>query len=146
MYGNARPENFPKVNDYRNPIIAEIMKTLGYVNRFSRGIVRVKDEMFSNGAVAPAFDFSRQTVFEVAVPIAQDFAVSKETIQETIQETTRGKIVSLLKKNPKYTIQDLMKILNRAEPTIKEHLSSLKKEGILKREGSTKAGYWEVIE
>jgi ATP-dependent DNA helicase RecG len=37
LYGNARPENFPNVNDYRNSVIAEAMKILGYVNRFSRG-------------------------------------------------------------------------------------------------------------
>ena len=33
LYGNARPENFPSVNDYRNPLVASAMKTLGYVNR-----------------------------------------------------------------------------------------------------------------
>ena len=41
LYGNARPENFPYVNDYRNPLIASAMKTLGYVNMFNRGIRQV---------------------------------------------------------------------------------------------------------
>ncbi|MDY0141573.1 MAG: putative DNA binding domain-containing protein, partial [Bacteroidales bacterium] len=45
LYGNARPENFPAVNDYRNPIISEAMKVLGFVNKFRRGIYRVKDEL-----------------------------------------------------------------------------------------------------
>jgi len=40
--------------------------------------------------------------------------------------------------------QDLIKILNRGDATIKEHLANLKKEGVLKRVGSTKSGYWEV--
>ena len=26
LYGKARPENFPNKNDYRNPVIAEVMK------------------------------------------------------------------------------------------------------------------------
>jgi len=26
LYGEARPENFPTVNDYRNPVVAEAMK------------------------------------------------------------------------------------------------------------------------
>ena len=34
LYGNARPENFPSVNDYRNPLVASAMETLGYVNFF----------------------------------------------------------------------------------------------------------------
>ena len=33
LYGNARPENFPSVNDYRNPLVASAMKTLGYISR-----------------------------------------------------------------------------------------------------------------
>ena len=33
LYGEARPENFPTVNDYRNPIVAEAMRGLKYVNK-----------------------------------------------------------------------------------------------------------------
>ena len=33
LYGNARPENFPNVSDYRNLVISESMRVMGYVNR-----------------------------------------------------------------------------------------------------------------
>lgn len=33
--------NFPNANDYRNPVIAEIMKTMGYVNRFLKWANRI---------------------------------------------------------------------------------------------------------
>lgn len=39
LYGEARPENVPTVNDYRNPIIAEAMRGMKYVNMFNRGIL-----------------------------------------------------------------------------------------------------------
>ena len=39
LYGKVNSENFPLVNDYRNPVVAEAMKVLGFVNRFSRGIL-----------------------------------------------------------------------------------------------------------
>ena len=42
LYGKVSPINFPNVSDYRNPFIAEAMKVLGYVNRFSRGVYRVQ--------------------------------------------------------------------------------------------------------
>jgi len=64
---------------------------------------------------------------------------------ETTQETTQEKIIKLLKQNKKYTKKDLMAILNKGDSTIKEHLSILKRDGIIKRLGSTKAGYWEVL-
>ena len=40
LYGEVRPENFPTVNDYRNPIIAEAMKEMKYVNMFNHGVRR----------------------------------------------------------------------------------------------------------
>jgi len=57
LYGDASPENFPTVNAYRNPIIAEAMHTLGYVNRFGRGIARARRALQENGSPAPGFDF-----------------------------------------------------------------------------------------
>ncbi|MHB1307015.1 MAG: ATP-binding protein [Limisphaerales bacterium] len=57
LYGEASPENFPRVNAYRNPILAEAMHTLGYVNRFGRGIARAKRALLENGSAEPTFDF-----------------------------------------------------------------------------------------
>lgn len=53
LYGKVNAQNFPFVNDYRNPVIAEAMKVLGFVNRFSRGIIRVKEELKENGNGEP---------------------------------------------------------------------------------------------
>ena len=49
LYGSARPENFPEQNDYRNPVIAEALKILGYVNKFSRGVYRSQKLLQENG-------------------------------------------------------------------------------------------------
>jgi ATP-dependent DNA helicase RecG len=38
LYGEATQANFPTRNSYRNPIIAEAMKSLGFVNRFGYGV------------------------------------------------------------------------------------------------------------
>lgn len=67
LYGEARPENFPTVNDYRNPIIAEAMRGLKYVNMFNRGIQRVKNMLKENGNPEPKFNVSKVTAFEVTV-------------------------------------------------------------------------------
>jgi len=32
LYGEARPENFPRQTSYRNPILAEAMKTIAFFN------------------------------------------------------------------------------------------------------------------
>ena len=67
LYGNARPENFPRINDYRNPLVASAMKTLGYVNMFSRGIGQVQTDLKENGNKPAQFDVSMLTAFLVTV-------------------------------------------------------------------------------
>ena len=66
--------------------------------------------------------------------------------QKTAQKTTtKSNILLLLKENPSFTIEDIMTNLDKSNGTIKEHISSLKKEGVLKRVGGRKEGHWKVI-
>lgn len=64
LYGKARPENFPTVNDYRNPAVAEGMQILGYVNMLNHGIPEVQRELEENGNGKAVFTIDRITVFE----------------------------------------------------------------------------------
>ncbi|MBN1867845.1 putative DNA binding domain-containing protein [Candidatus Sumerlaeota bacterium] len=63
LYGAVTPETFPDQNDYRNPKIAEAMKTLGYVNTFGRGIARVQGSLRDNGNPPAEFNISEPTFF-----------------------------------------------------------------------------------
>lgn len=57
LYGIANPENFPAQTSYRNPILAEALKTLGLVNRFGRGVIRAQDALERNGGRPAEFTF-----------------------------------------------------------------------------------------
>lgn len=70
LYGRARPENFPHINDYRNPIIAEAMKVLGYVNCYNRGIETVQSKLVENGNGEATFSFRLITAFEAKVTLS----------------------------------------------------------------------------
>ncbi|MFD9794024.1 ATP-binding protein [Streptomyces sp. NPDC059070] len=48
-FGQVRDDNFDRVTDYRNPSLAAALKGLGYVNRFGRGIGRVRKALEDNG-------------------------------------------------------------------------------------------------
>jgi len=59
-FGQVTPENFgtPGITDYRNPYLAEAMKTLGYIQRFGMGINLARSQMEKNGNPPPEFDLS----------------------------------------------------------------------------------------
>lgn len=71
LYGRVNARNFPDENDYRNPVIADAMRTLGYVNRFGRGIGRVKEELAENGNGDPTFDTGQIGSFRVIVNLTK---------------------------------------------------------------------------
>ena len=89
LYSEARPENFPNVNDYRNPIIAEAMKVLRYVNMFNRGIERVKTMLNDNGNPEPLFTVDKITVFEAMVKpsLSINLVTNKEKVTKMVTKT-----------------------------------------------------------
>ena len=67
LYGQANIDNFPTVNDYRNPRLAEAVKVMGYVNKYSLGVLKVKEEMSQNGNPEPEFEVFQRNLFRVIV-------------------------------------------------------------------------------
>jgi len=65
LYGEATPENFPRQNAYRNPVVAEAMKTLGYVNKYGRGVFRAQAAMEENGNPPVEFEFQPTYVLSI---------------------------------------------------------------------------------
>jgi len=57
LYGEASAANFPQQTSYRNPVIAEALKNLGYVNRYGRGVLRAQDALARNGSPEAEFVF-----------------------------------------------------------------------------------------
>ena len=62
LYGQVTPANYERVSDYRNPVVAEAMKVLGYVERFGTGISRSNAALKANGNPPPEFMFEATNV------------------------------------------------------------------------------------
>lgn len=72
LYGEVSPANFPGQTDYRNPIVAEALKVLGYVNRFGRGVLDAQQALQENGNKAAVFTFDPAFV-SVTLPKSEKF-------------------------------------------------------------------------
>lgn len=167
LYGNARPENFPKVNDYRNPVIAEAMKVLGFVNRFNRGIARVKKELVNNGNPEAIFDYKRIGVFGVTVYDTLDnIGTKSDSIQnaeddkvkswvktkQELGEKLGGKlgetewlILELISGDSSISIVEMAKKTKKSTTAIENNLKKLKDKEILLHIGPSKGGSWKIM-
>lgn len=63
-YGAVTQENFgrPGASDYRNPILAGVLKNMGFVQRFGFGIAEARRAMAANGNPAPEFQVEATNV------------------------------------------------------------------------------------
>ncbi|MDR0961567.1 MAG: putative DNA binding domain-containing protein [Mediterranea sp.] len=175
LYGKVAPDNFPNVSDYRNPFIADAMKVLGYVNRFSRGISRVQRELKENGNGEAEFDFSLITAFKVIEHIStkyfeagfgseevevthkadstiQNSGNTTQRLGSTTQSTTQNEdlttqkiILEALRNNPTITREELVEMLPFGENGVKYHLQTMRKNGIIKHEGTKRGGKWIIL-
>ncbi len=154
LYGEARPENFPTVNDYRNPVVAEAMKEMKYVNMFNQGIRRVQDMLRENGNPEAEFDVSKLTVFCVNVP-ANGMDVLQDDPQDVLQGDTQGdtQVVTIsdkeldnwieqqLLQDPQLSTESLARMCRRSTITIKRHIAKMPH---IHYVGSGYSGHWEV--
>ena len=130
--------------EYRNNVVAGIMKTLSYVNMFNHGITEVQDLLKENNNPPALFNVSYLTVFSV---IVKDDVTKDVTKDATLELTERQKVILLvIKENPLVTIPEMSLKMNVVTRTIKRDLEVLKSKGFLKREGSRKEGHWEIVD
>ena len=167
LYGQATPENFPHVSDYRNPLLAEAMKVMGFVNKFNRGVAKVKSEMAANGNPAPIFDVNKRTEFRVTLRPAEspvDERNGNQNGNRNEQETPVGSrsgnrngnrngdrnnrqiIIETISQNPGIQRKELSRKTGILPRTLDRMLKDLKSGDYpqIEHRGSDKTGGWFI--
>ena len=164
LYGNARPENFPSVNDYRNPLVASAMKTLGYVNMFNRGVGQVQTDLKENGNPPAEFNVKLITAFKVDVKVSQSYTnenggktggdivenvVGKdlndvEKTSDVVENVVENKekvvenILASISKNSTISTKKLAAMCSLSERQVQRIMTKLKEQGVIRRIGPDK--------
>jgi len=74
--------------------------------------------------------------------------VGKKVGEEVGKSLTKNQrlIIKSMVENPNISAKDLSDIIGISKRKIEENISKLKKRELIKRIGSPKGGYWEIIE
>lgn len=119
------------------------MKVLGFVNRFSRGVLRVEEELKENGNGEPEFSLNLGTAFMVIEHISSS---SNEDVNEDVNlSKDECAILKILEGNPNATYQMLIETLNMNKSKIYRIIRRLKTKRVLKRINSDKSGSWVIL-
>ncbi|KAA6339442.1 hypothetical protein EZS27_012608, partial [termite gut metagenome] len=151
------PENFPNVSDYRNLVLAESMRVMGFVNRFNRGIETAQLDLKDNGNEPAVFDLETLGVFGVIVKekpiekIPADFSnpwksdnVNSSVNFYDLSEIEKN-IYSIIQENQGIKSVEIIKLINKPPRTIERYLKKLREKGLIEYVGSLKTGGYQIF-
>lgn len=137
-------EKFDKPHQSKpfNPTMATVFYKCGFIENWGRGTNSIIKQCVEYGLPKPTFEYEWEAVATTFYKTTQE--TTQEATQETKKISTKEMILIALQENAKFTREDLASIIGVSPEAIKKHITNLKKEGKLKRVGSTKSGHWEI--
>lgn len=140
-----RREDFGKRSLSRNPLLFGLMQRMDLVENVGSGIKRMRDEMKAYGLESPEFEISEEW-FVIVFKRPQMQRLSErlgEKLGDRLGESQR-KIIELMRQDKHISIPIIAQKIGISTTAVEKNIGKLKKQGIIKRAGSAKAGYWVV--
>ncbi len=135
-------------SERRNPILANVMAQLDYMEKRGSGLTRICNETKAlegyQEKLKPKFK-SSPTQFQTTIFASSDTSNVGNydgDMSETKLTERQQKILNLIKELPTITGKQMSEMLSVSQRTIERDLSILKKLEILKREGKDNDGLW----
>lgn len=137
-------------SERRNPILANVMAQLDYMEKRGSGLTRICNETMAldgyKDELKPVFK-STPTQFQTIIYAStdtQDVGNDVGNMSVTKLSERQEKILLMLKVSPTLTAKQMSVTLSVSKRTIERDLARLTEMGILKREGKVNDGIWVV--
>ena len=139
-------------SERRNPILANVMAQLDYMEKRGSGLTRICNETKAlegyRDELKPKFK-STPAQFQTIIFASSDTPNVGDhdgDMSETKLTERQQKILNLIKESPTITGKQMSETLSVSQRTIERDLSTLQKKGVLKREGKDNDGKWVISE
>jgi ATP-dependent DNA helicase RecG len=137
-------------SERRNPILANVMAQLDYMEKRGSGLTRICNETKAlegyRDELKPMFK-STPTQFQTTIFASTDMNNVGNNVGNTIESqlTERQRnILNFIKEFPTITGKQMSETLSVSQRTIERDLSDLQEKGILKHEGRVNDGTWVI--
>ena len=112
----------------------------------NEGLPEPRFEAFGGGVLVTLFRESDGIGQETGTINSQETPqkMSQEMSQKTSQKTSQ-KIMMLIKENPEITTEEMAKLIGIDRRNITRNIRNLKEQNLIRRIGTSKGGYWEII-
>ena len=133
-----------------NPKIANAFFRAGYVEAWGRGIENMCKLCADCGVIMEYTVHPCDVMLEFKIPTLETLEKRDEMVnlgagsQKSSQKSSQ-KIIDLIASNPSVTTQELADSLGISRRSIAKAVAKLQKNGIIRRVGPDKGGYWQIV-
>ncbi len=137
-------------SERRNPILANVMAQLDYMEKRGSGLTRICNETKAlegyKDKLKPIFRSTPSQFQTIIFASADTLAVGDHVgdVSETKLTERQIKILSIIKESPTISGRKLSEILSVSQRTIERDISALKRMKLLKHEGKDNDGLWII--
>lgn len=154
MYNGMLIQNLDIANvssERRNPILANVMAQLDYMEKRGSGLTRICNETKAldgyKDELKPVFESSHaqfQTIIYASVNIS-NVGDNVGDMSETKLNERQYRIINLIRQTPSITAKQMSEILSVSSRTVERDIAILKKYKKLTRDGDDNDGVWVVL-
>ena len=155
-----------KSRRYRNRRLGDFLKELDLTEGRSTGVPTIQEKLADNGSPRATFETTEDRLtFLIHIPIHAGCGNKPATEKTTVITTEKSAIgsekngsgseksseknqaiISAIRLNPKVTAAEIAMKLGVSSRAVEKRIKTLRENGVIRRIGGDKGGYWEVIE
>ena len=135
-----------------NPDIAHVFYLAGFIESWGRGIEKICSACRQDKVPLPEYmihpgDIMVKFIAPEDRTVRQNNRVTDKVTDRVTDKVTDKElqIINLLTEDPGYTMVQLAEQMGISRKTISVYLKKLKTSGIIRRVGSDRKGYWEIL-
>ena len=131
----------------KNPVIASVFKEIGWAEELGSGVRNIVKYSKVYSGITP--EFIDGDVFKTKISLNEanrsDGGVNGGVNGGVKLSEINREVLECIKENGEFNAEKIAEKIKRGKRTVERAIKSLKEQGIIERNGSDKAGSWQVI-
>lgn len=125
-----------------NPLIANTFFRAGFIEAWGRGIEKIKDSCKEAGNPMPEYTIKRE---DIMVMFKSLVSSTDRATNQANDNSVVTRILKVIQEEPSLSQKKIAAVIGEKYSTVKYYMESMKKTGIIKREGSSQKGKWIIL-
>lgn len=128
-----------------NPLIANTFFRAGFIEAWGRGIEKIKDSCKEAGNPMPEYTIKREEIMVMFKNLVSNTDQATNQANQDDNNSVIVRILQVIEAEPRLSQKKIANVIGEKYSTVKYYMESMKKSGVIKREGSSQKGKWIIL-